>query len=522
MAMPPQLSLMIQRNNRVCPKDTGSVFGERQKTWGQLGGRIARIAGGLRALGLQPGDRVAMLALNSDRYLEFFFATSWAGMVFVPINIRLAPPEVVHWLADSGARVLIVDDTFAKMVPALAPHLPELAYLVHAGDGAPADGMTAFEALADGDAVDASARCGEDLAGLFYTGGTTGVSKGVMLSHANLINNAMVAAYHFPGSDNKTYLHAAPMFHLADGASTFRVTMNGGTHAYVPAFNPVDTLACIAQNKVAVVVLVPVMMNMMVNHPDATKYDLSSIETVGYGASPMPQAVLEKAMALMPNAAFMQAYGQTELSPLLTILPSERHVFDGPLAGKAGSVGQPCLGMDLAILDQAGNELPTGGIGEICTRGPNVMLGYWNRPDMTQEVSRFGWHHTGDGGYIDEDGFVFVVDRMKDMIISGGENVYSAEVENALYSHAEVVECAVIGVPDDDWGERVHAIVRLQEGAGEDATALMAHCRSLIAGFKSPRSISFVQEALPLSGAGKILKTDLRKPYWQGHSKQVN
>jgi len=300
------------------------------------------------------------------------------------------------------------------------------------------------------------------------------------------------------------------------------VTMTDGTHTYVPAFNPIDTLACIAENKVEIVLLVPVMMNMMVNHPEAAHYDLSSVALVGYGASPMPQAVLEKAMALMPNAEFGQAYGQTELSPVLTILTPERHVFDGPLAGKAGSVGQPCLGMDLAILDEGGNELPTGEIGEICARGPNVMLGYWNRPDLTAEVSKFGWHHTGDGGYIDADGFVFIVDRMKDMIISGGENVYSAEVENALYGHAEVVECAVIGVPDEDWGERVHAIVRLQDGADEDPEALIAHCRIRIAGFKFPRSISFVQEALPLSGAGKILKTVLRKPFWEGQSKQVS
>jgi len=192
MTMPPQLSLMIQRNNRLCPNAIGSVFAGRRKTWGELAGRIARIAGGLRALGLEPGDRVAMLALNSDRYLEFFFATSWAGLVFVPINIRLAPPEVVHWLADSGAKALIVDDTFAKMVPALTPHLPDLNHLIHATDGAPDQGMTAFEALAEAAAIDASPRCGMDMAGLFYTGGTTGVSKGVMLSHANLINNAMI------------------------------------------------------------------------------------------------------------------------------------------------------------------------------------------------------------------------------------------------------------------------------------------------------------------------------------------
>jgi len=231
---------------------------------------------------------------------------------------------------------------------------------------------------------------------------------------------------------------------------------------------------------------------------------------------------LETAMELMPDPEFYQAYGQTELSPMLTLLVPERHVFEGPLAGKAGSVGQACIGMDVAILDDDGNEAPRGIVGEICARGPNVMKGYWNQPEMTAEVSTHGWHHTGDGGYMDEDGFVFVVDRMKDMIISGGENVYSAEVENALYSHADVVECAVIGVPDEDWGERVHAVVRLVEDAQENPESLILHCKTLIAGYKTPRSVSYQTEPLPLSGAGKILKTELRKPFWEGRSKQVS
>ncbi|MCE8537912.1 long-chain-fatty-acid--CoA ligase [Ruegeria pomeroyi] len=522
MTMPPQLSLMIQRNDAVCPKSIASVFHGRRKTWGEIAARVARIAGGLRTLGLKEGDRVAMLALNSDRYLEFFFATSWAGLVFVPINIRLAPPEVVHWLSDSGSKALIVDDTFLKMIPAITPHLPDLAYVIHAGDSAIPDGMASFEALAQASGGDPSPRCGDELAGIFYTGGTTGVSKGVMLSHGNLVHNAMLMTYHTEYPSDPVYLHAAPMFHLADGASTFSQTMIGGAHAYVPAFTPESTLEAIERDRVTNVTLVPVMVNMLVHHPSAQNRDLSSLRIIGYGASPMPKAVLEKAMALMPNVRFFQAYGQTEVSPILTILSPQRHVFDGPMAGKAGSVGQPCLGMDARILDPDGNEVPRGTIGEVCARGPNVMLGYWNRPEQTAEVSKHGWHHTGDGGYMDEDGFIYIVDRMKDMIISGGENVYSAEVENALFSHSAVAECAVIGVPDDDWGERVHAVVRLHEGSEADAEALRTHCHTLIAGYKCPRSFDFVTTPLPLSGAGKILKTELRKPYWEGQSKQVH
>jgi acyl-CoA synthetase (AMP-forming)/AMP-acid ligase II len=522
MTMPANLSLTIQRNARIHANKIGSVFADRRKTWGELGNRIARIASGLLKLGLKPGDRVAMLSLNSDRYLEYFYATTWAGLVFVPINIRLAPPEVIHWLGDAGSKAIIVDDTFVKMVAEVTPHLSELMHVIHTGNGSAPSGMLSFENLAQADPVPASDRCGEDIAGLFYTGGTTGRSKGVMLTHANLVHNAMIVAAHYPFSTDAVYLHAAPMFHLADGAATFAVSMGGNTHAYIPTFTPLDALECISRDRVTNVTLVPVMINMLVNHPDVGKFDLSSMRFVGYGASPMPQAILQRALELMPDAGFQQGYGQTELSPLLTVLPPERHVFDGPIAGKAGSVGQPCIGMDVAILDEEGQEVPRGTVGEICGRGPNVMKGYWNQPELTAEVSKHGWHHTGDGGYMDEDGFVFIVDRLKDMIISGGENVYSDEVENALYSHDDVIECAVIGVPDKEWGERVHAIVRLIEGAPQDPEALISHCRQLIAGFKIPRSVSFESDPLPLSGAGKILKSELRKPFWDRRAKQVN
>jgi long-chain acyl-CoA synthetase len=492
------------------------------KTWGEFGERVARIAGGLRAQGVGPEDRVAILALNSDRYLEYFFATNWAGAIFVPINIRLAPPEVIHWLTDSGAKMLIVDDTFAPMVPHLTGHTPDLTELVYCGDGDAPAGITNFEDLAKARGVEMSTRGGDDLAGLFYTGGTTGVSKGVMLSHGNLIHNAMVAQIHLNYGTDPVYLHAAPMFHLADGASTFAVTMQSGAHAFVPAFNPVATLQQIEKDKVTFATMVPVMINMMVNHPDAGKFDLSSLKKVGYGASPMPEAVLKQAMQLLPNCEFLQAYGQTDAAPLMTILPPERHVVDGPLAGKMTSVGQPCVGMDVRILDDAGAEVPRGQIGEICVQGANIMQGYWRQPELTAETTRHGWHHTGDGGYMDEDGFIFVVDRLKDMIISGGENVYSVEVENALYKHPAVIECAVIGVPDDEWGERVHAIIRLHEGAEASAEAIIAHCHDLIANYKCPRSVEFRVEPMPVSGAGKILKTELRKPFWADQKKQVH
>jgi long-chain acyl-CoA synthetase len=264
------------------------------------------------------------------------------------------------------------------------------------------------------------------------------------------------------------------------------------------------------------------MINMMVHHPDIEKFDLSCLRRLLYGASPMPEAVMKRGLQVLPGVRFTQAYGQSEASPVMTLLDHRYHSFEGPHAGKTRSAGRAVAGCEVRIVDLDDNEVPRGTVGEICGRGPLVMLGYWKQPELTAHTLRNGWLHTGDGGYMDEDGFVFIADRLKDMIISGGENVYSVEVEEALYSHGAVAECAVVGVPDDRWGERVHAVVRLKPGATATTEELIAHCRTRIAGFKCPRSLDLREEPLPLSGAGKILKTELRKAYWEGKERRVN
>ena len=518
-----RISSSIRRAAQVNGGGLASNFQDRQHSWGQFGARVSRLASGLAGIGVGVGDRVAMLGLNSDRYLEYFFAVPWAGGVFVPINTRLAPPEVVHWLSDSGASVLLIDDNFTAMLPKLQGQLVSLETVIHVGDGAPPEGMLSFEALIDGagemEPLDTG---GDELAGLFYTGGTTGRSKGVMLSHRNLVLNALQLAAGVGFNAQSHYLHAAPMFHLANGAATFAVTSQAGSSSIIPGFEPGATLRSIQDNKINIALLVPTMINMTVNHPDVGDYDLSSVQDVLFGASPMPEAVLRTALRVIPNARFHHVYGQTEAAPVLTALPANRMVEEGPLAGKIKSAGLAIPAVEVRIVDEDDNEVPRGVVGEICGRGENVMLGYWNLPDLTAETLRNGWLHTGDGGYMDEDGFIYVVDRVKDMIISGGENVYSAEVENAIYQHPMVVECAVIGIPHEKWGEQVHAIVRLADGGEADEAAIIAHCHEWIANYKCPRSVSFATEPLPLSGAGKILKNDLRQPYWVGHEKAVN
>ncbi|TFH67063.1 MAG: fatty-acid--CoA ligase, partial [Gemmatimonadales bacterium] len=317
-------------------------------------------------------------------------------------------------------------------------------------------------------------------------------------------------------------LHAAPMFHIADGFLCMASATHGVKSVILPTFDPTMVLRSMQDDGITQTLLVPTMIGMVVNHPEVERYDLSGVQRVLYGASPMPERVIVRAMEVMPTTEFVQAYGQTETSPILTILESEYHVTSGPKAGRLRSAGRALPGVDISIQDPDGNEVPRTTVGEVCARGDNIMLGYWKLPEATREAFRGGWLHTGDGGYMDEEGFVFIVDRVKDMIISGGENVYSAEVENAVYQHAAVAECAVIGIPHDAWGEQVHAIIRLKPGASATEAELVDHCHGLIAGFKCPRSVEFREDALPLSGAGKILKRELRKPFWKDQTSSVH
>jgi len=517
------LTQAIKRAVQVNAGGLATLDKDRVRTWAECGRRVAKLAGALRALGIRDGERAAVLAQNSDRYFEFFQGVAWSGGVFVPINTRLAPPEIAYWLNDSGSEVLFVDDAFLAAVKTLDGQLPALRHIVYIGDGPTPEGCLSYEDILEAAPEVPDAERGyDDVAGLFYTGGTTGQSKGVMLSHRNLFCNNLHVIPIMQFDRDMRWLHAGPMFHIADGLSVFGVTMVAGAHIFVPGFEPKAVLEAIQTHKITNTLLVPTMINMLVHHPDVADYDLSTLRAVTYGASPMPEAVILKALEVLPQVDFTHAYGQTECAPLVTSNGPEFHVLEGANAGRYKSAGRPVLGVEVKIVDEAGVEAAAGDVGEVCVRGPNVMLGYWNKPDQTAEALRDGWMHSGDGGYIDEDGFLYIVDRVKDMIISGGENIYSAEVENAVQSHTAVAECAVVGVPDDKWGERVHAIVRLQEGQSAEAEDIIAHCHTQIAGFKCPRGVTFRTEPLPLSGAGKILKTELRKPYWEGHEKQVH
>jgi acyl-CoA synthetase (AMP-forming)/AMP-acid ligase II len=512
----------LRRAAKLTPDDTAVISDKRSFTWTQLQDRVARFAGALHKLGLKTEDRVAMLSLNSDRYIEYYYGTFWAAGNVVPLNIRWSVPENIYSIKDSEARFLIVDDMFAEAGAEIAKGCPSVEFVIHAGDGPTPEGMLNYETLVEeATPAEDAVRTGEDLAGVFYTGGTTGFPKGVMLPHRALWTSAMCFGAGVAMTEEDRQLHAAPLFHIAGSAMLFSVTTFGGSHAIIPAFDPKVFLKAVQDYDPTISLLVPTMIGMLLQDPELDNTDTSNLRRLIYGASPITLSILKEAMAKMPETKFIHAYGQTELAPLVTLLGSDYHVLEGPKAEKIRSVGRPVVAVEVEIVDEAGNEVPRGTVGEVRVRGATAMLGYWNKPEQTAATLKDGWVHTGDGGTMDEDGFITIVDRVKDMIITGGENVYSAEVENAIMQFPGLAECAVIGIPDAKWGEAVHAVVVPREGEDPDGDAIIEHCRGLIAHYKCPHTIDIRREPLPKSGAGKIQKFELRAPFWEGQDRQV-
>ncbi|NIB41533.1 long-chain fatty acid--CoA ligase [Pseudomaricurvus alkylphenolicus] len=515
---------MIERAARLNPNGTSTRYEEggqrREHSWTELRDRIASLASGLQQFGLSEGDRVGILSLNSDRYYESLFAVPWAGYCVVPLNTRWALPENQYAVSDSGTRVLFFDDAFAGQAEQLLQQVQDLDVAIYMGNGDCPGWATSYEQLIQNHPpIDASSRGGDDMAGIFYTGGTTGFPKGVMQSHRAIWASTVGCLPDFEMTRDSLYLHVAPMFHMADFCASMVTTMCCTTHVFLQSFEPGQVLSTLAQEKISHVLLVPAMIKMVLNHPDASGTDVSALEKIMYGASPMPPATLEQCMAQWPGVGLAQAYGQTELAPVVTTLSSADHLAGGQ---RLKSAGRPTTVSDVRIVDDEGNDCPLGVSGEVVVRGPHTMIGYWNKPEETAKALQNGWVFTGDAGLFDENGYLYIVDRLKDMVVSGGENVFTTEVEGAVISHDAVQDVAVIGIPHDEWGEAVHAIVILHPGKSITEDQLIAHCRERIAGYKLPKSVTFREQPLPLSGAGKVLKTELRKPYWEGRDRQVN
>lgn len=510
----------LHEMEKTNPEQVMTTFGERTLTYGAMSDRVARIATVLRNYGVDVGDRVSMLALNSDKYLEFYFSTWWCGAIASPLNTRWSESELIFAIDDAGCELLLVDDNFLHMADSLREKSRTLRNVILFGENGELSGYSSMEALIQASSTSSDAlRENNDPAVIFYTGGTTGKPKGVVLSHANIWTAAMSRAAMIETSPKSVVLHTAPLFHVAATGRMIAHTLIGGSAVILPSFQPLAVLQNIEHHSISELVLVPSMLQSLIAHPEFSERDTSSVRRISYGGSVIPEDVLDRALLLLPHAEFIHTYGMTEAPPPITLNPHLNHIGEGRALGRHRSAGRPARGVQLKITDEHGCELGARQVGEVVIRGPNVMLGYWGKPEETSEVLRDGWLHTGDGGYLDEDGYLFLVDRLKDMIISGGENVYSAEVENALAQHPCIKTSAVIGVPNAKWGEGVHAVVVLKPGTTLSLEEIQGHCKSLIAGYKCPVSIEFRDE-LPMSPVGKVLKTVLREPYWKKTSKQ--
>lgn len=512
------LADIVRTHARERPEAAAIVYEGRTTRYGALDCAASRAANGLIADGIMPGVRVAHLDKSSDLYFELLFGVAKANAVMVSVNWRLAPPEVLHILNDAEAEILFVGEEYFPVIENIRNELKTVRKIVALG---PRHG--AWESFAEwrdrnADADPCLPARREDTAVQFYTSGTTGLPKGAELTNANF-------AFMFeqwtrswllkPDTQNIVCL---PMFHIGGAGWGIAGLFAGATNHVMREFVPATVLETIQRERIQVMLLVPAMILFLVQAPQIRETDLSSLQLIVYGAAPIPAELLKQAMTVF-GCGFQQVYGLTETTGAITLLPPEDHDPSDPR--KLLSCGYAQVGVELRIVDDAGKDLPLGQVGEIAIRSPQVMHGYWRLPDATKRAIHGDWFFSGDAGYLDDKGYLYIYDRVKDMIVSGGENIYPAEVESALFGHPDVADVAVIGVPDERWGEAVKAVVVKKPGAGVTAGELITWARDRIAGYKLPKSVDFI-EALPRNPTGKILKRELRLPYWGNKQRQIN
>jgi fatty-acyl-CoA synthase len=508
----------------------GVVCGEERFTYREFDERSDRLSTALLSLGVKKGDRVAYLSFNCHRLLEAYYGVPQIGAILLPLNIRLTPGELTYILNDAAPGVLCFDPEFIPLVETMRPHVPSVLRYVALRETKPAwahplfydDLLAAFEpARIDYREIDENS-----VAELFYTSGTTADPKGVMLTHRNLYLHAFYTAAAQPTTDHDVHLYTVPLFHVNSWGAPHILTLSGGRHVMLKKFDPPAVLALVQREGVTRLHMVPAMAIALLNHPDFSRYDLSSVLEVMIGGAPVSAALIHEVEKKIPTCTAKGGYGLTETSPVISMAHIKEHLADGPeeetLRRKA-TAGYALAGSEIRVVDLDGGDVAADGkqVGEIVVRGDVVMEGYWRQPEATATALRDGWFHTGDLATIDEEGYILIVDRAKDMILSGGENVASAEIERVLYKHPAVMECAVIAIPDDQLGEVAKAIVTLKPGRQCSEAEIVEHCRKHLAGFKIPKSIELT-EALPKGGTGKILKKVLREKYWAGRERRVH
>jgi len=515
------LDELLVKAVKLYPEKEAVVCGDIRMDYRGFAGRVWRLSQGLISLGLKRNDRVAILHENSHEFLEAYFAAAHLGIILVPLNFRLSTKEFAMILNDSGSRILISQGDFRGKVndiPQLVPTIERVIWTQ--ADFKPSGSKEMeYESLLSGQTEEppsCQAIKDDDVAQLYYTSGTTGRPKGVMLTHKNVKSHALGTIAELQLTDSDRWFHVAPLFHLADAWATFAITWVGGKHVILPSFDSLEVMKLIQHEKITLSNLIPTMLNMMVNHPDVGNFDYSSLRVLLSGGAPIAPETVRKIIDVF-KCDYIQTYGMTETSPYLTLSILKEHLKDlrweEQLRFKA-KTGREFVNITLRVVDDKGNDVAEDDqqVGEIIVKGDTVTPGYWNLPEETNMAIRDGWLYTGDLAVIDHEKYVNIVDRKKDMILTGGENVYSTEVENVLYKNEHVLEAAVFGVPDPHWGEAVKACVVLKAGCKVTEDEIILFCKKDLANFKAPKSVDFL-EALPKTGSGKIYKKGLRDPY---------
>jgi fatty-acyl-CoA synthase len=526
------LTEMLRKAVRLYSYKRAIVCGNKAWSYSEFGERVNRLSQVLLSLGVEKGERVAILHRNCHRYLECYYGVMQIGAVLVPINYRLSPSDWLDIICDSGARLLIADSVFRELVESVADSMGGKCGIIWANGGNASEmdqcSGTSYEGLlksASPGSPPVVQIDGEDVAQIYYTSGTTGRGKGVVLSHRNVYIHALGTIAEFRLTDADVWIHAAPLFHLADGWATWSITWVGGVHVLVPEFREQAVLEAIEREGVTITNMVPTMLNSLVNYSEVGRYDYSSLRLLLSGGAPIAERLVERIVETF-GCDYAQTYGMTETSPYLTVSILKDHLRglsqEEQMRFRA-STGREFITIELRVVNETREDVQPDGeeVGEIIVRGDSVTRGYWNLPEVTEEAFENGWLHTGDMAVIDAEGYVNIVDRKRDMIITGGENVYSVEVENVLYSHPAILEAAVIGVPDEKWGEAVKAVVVLKEGHEANEEEIIQFCKEKMAHFKAPKSVDFVP-ALPKTGSGKISKSVLREDYWKRRARKVH
>ena len=532
------IAAILDRAAQLWPGREAVVCGDIRLNYARFAERARALGAALRGAGLDLGDRVAIVHPNDHVFLEAYFAAAHAGLVLVPINTRLTGREVAFILRDSGARLVLAHEDHRPLVEdALAGDLPALPRVIWSTatqldeeveplpDRQPAHRYEAF-VHSGRDATTPIRSPGDDeLAQLYYTSGTTGRPKGVMLTHRNVVTHTLGAVAELQLTDGDVWAHVAPMFHLADAWATFAITLIGGRHVTVPRFDAAAVLDVFEREQITLTNLIPTMLGRLVDEPSAASRTYAGLRLLLSGGAPIAPELVRRIMDTF-RCEYVQTYGMTETSPYLTVSVLKAHLRQLPDDERfryQARTGRPFLTVELRVVDEYWRDVAADDteVGEIVVRGDSVTRGYWNRPAETSAAFLDDWLRTGDLATIDDEGYVNIVDRRKDVILTGGENVYSTEVEYALAEHPGVREAAVIGVPDERWGEAVKAVVALREDHEADEASLIAHCKERLASFKVPKSVDFVEE-LPRTGSGKITKRPLRERYWQDRDRRVH